>query len=69
MIFISLKLETINLTLSVVCVWWGREPPDAMSLCYADTSLPDLQGRPSLRHAVRASAIQNSFFKTIGFNM
>ena len=29
----------------------GREPPDAMSLHYADTSLPDLLGRPSLRYA------------------
>ena len=28
----------------------GREPPDVMSLCYADTSLPDLLGRPSLRY-------------------
>ena len=25
----------------------GREPPDAMSLCYANTSLQDLLGRPS----------------------
>ena len=29
----------------------GREPPDAMSLRYADTSLPGLLGRPSLRFA------------------
>ena len=29
----------------------GREPPDAMSLRYADTSLPELLGRPSLRFA------------------
>ena len=28
-----------------------REPPDAMSLRYADTSLPALLGRPSLRNA------------------
>ena len=28
-----------------------REPPDAMSLRYADTSLPALLGRPSLRYA------------------
>ena len=27
------------------CTW---KPPDAMSLSYADTSLPDLLGRPSL---------------------
>jgi len=29
----------------------GREPPDAMSLRYADTSLRELLGRPSLRFA------------------
>ena len=29
----------------------GREPQDAMSLRYADTSLPELLGRPSLRFA------------------
>ena len=29
----------------------GREPPDAMSLRYADTSLPELLSRPSLRFA------------------
>ena len=29
----------------------GREPPDAMSHCYADTSLPDLLGRPSHHYA------------------
>ena len=29
----------------------GREPPDAMSLRYADTSLPELLGRPNLRFA------------------
>ena len=34
------------------CVMWGREPRDAMSLRYADTSLPDLLGRPNLRYAV-----------------
>ena len=36
----------------------GREPPDAMSLRYADTSLPDLLGRPSLHYADQASALQ-----------
>ena len=35
----------------------GRGPPDFMSLCYADKSLPDLLGRLSLRHAAKASAI------------
>ena len=30
---------------------WGREPPDAMSLRYGDTSLPDLQCRLSLQYA------------------
>ena len=34
------------------CVRWGREPLDAMSLRYADMSLPDLLGRPSLGYAV-----------------
>ena len=29
----------------------GREPQDALSLHYADMSLPDLLGRPSLRYA------------------
>ena len=36
----------------------GREPPDAMSLRNADTSLPDLLGRPSLQYADQASAMQ-----------
>ena len=42
----------------------GREPgtPEAMSL-------PDLLGRLSLPQAVRASAMQISFFKTLGFYM
>ena len=35
----------------------GRDSPDAISLRHADTSLPDLLGRPSLRHAVRVSAM------------
>ena len=30
----------------------GREPPVAMSLRHAETSLPDLLGRPHLLHAV-----------------
>ena len=36
----------------------GREPPDAMSLHYADTSLPDLLGRSSLNYADQAPAMQ-----------
>ena len=28
-----------------------REPPDSMSLRYADSSLPDVLGRPRLRYA------------------
>jgi len=36
----------------------GRKPQNAMSLCYADTNLPDLLGRPSLCPAVRASAVK-----------
>ena len=35
----------------------GREPPDAMSLRYADTSLPELLGRPSLSYAVMSMRI------------
>ena len=37
---------------AIRAVMWGREPPDAMSPRYADTSLPDLLGRPNLRYAV-----------------
>ena len=56
--------------------YWERGNPTGHEpLRYADTSLPDLLGRPKLYHAVRASAIQqtnllykvNNFFKTIGF--
>ena len=36
----------------------GREPPDAMSLHYADRSLPDLLGRSSLNYADQALAMQ-----------
>ena len=36
----------------------GREPPGAMSLCYVDTSLPDLPGRPSLHYADQATTMQ-----------
>jgi len=32
--------------------------PEPMSLRYADTSLPDLLGRPSLHYAMQASAMQ-----------
>ena len=32
-------------------VYGGREPPDTMSLRYANTSLLELLGRPSLRFA------------------
>ena len=53
----------------------GREPSDAMSL-YADTSLPDLLGRPSLHYADRASAMQwtslhhaEQLFKNLGYNV
>ena len=36
-----------------------REPPDAMSVCYADTSLLDLLGRLiNLHNADQASAMQ-----------
>ena len=33
--------------------WRGREPPDAMSLRYADKSLPDLLSRPSLHYETK----------------
>ena len=61
----------------------GREPPDAMSLRYADTSLPDLLGRLSLHYAYQASAMQTvpplcserastytaQLFSNLGFNV
>ena len=40
------------------CIVWGREPPNAMSLRYADTSLPNFLSRPGLHYAVQASAMQ-----------
>ena len=51
----------------------GKEPPDAMSLHYADTSLPDFFGRSSLRYAVMSMCntskctwvIQEVFFKLV----
>ncbi len=39
----------------------GRKTPDAVSLRHVDMSLPDLLGRPSLRHAVRAYTIFHFF--------
>ena len=36
----------------------GKESPDAISLCYANTSLPDLLGRPSLNFIDQVSAMQ-----------
>ena len=36
----------------------GREPTDAMSLPYADTSHPDLLGRMSLHYADQGSAMR-----------
>ena len=47
----------------------GREgtPRRYVSLRYTVPSLPDLLGRPSLRHAIRSSAIQNNFHKTLDF--
>ena len=39
-------------TIDIISLAWF-ELPDTMSLRYADTSLPDLLGRPSLRHTVR----------------
>ena len=53
---------TINIETAVIkhiceCLVRGREPPDAMSLRYADTSLQDLLGRLSL-YLDQASAMQ-----------
>ena len=49
----------------------GREPWDTMSLRYADTSLPDLLGRPSLRYAEMsmriAQYIKMCLYNTGGF--
>ena len=47
----------------------GREgtPGRYISPRFIDTSLSDLLGRPSLRHAIRSSAIQNNFHKTLDF--
>ena len=36
----------------------GGNPSDAISPCYADTSFPDLLGRPSLHYVDQASAMQ-----------
>ena len=48
-----------HIYVSYLIFMWTREGTlDAMSLCFADTSLPYLLGRPSLLHAVRASTIQ-----------
>ena len=47
----NLKSDRVNL------VARGREPRDAMSLHYADTSLPDFLGRPSLHNAEQASVM------------
>jgi len=38
----------------------GKETPDPMNLRHADMCLPDLLGRPSLRHAVRDLAMQET---------
>ena len=45
-------------TVSSECTKRGRELPDAMSLRYADTSLPDLLDRPSLSYAIMS--VRNS---------
>ena len=49
-------------TVSSECTKRGRELPDAMSLRYADTSLPDLLGRPSLRYAVTSLRHADRYF-------
>ena len=49
---VNVKTMTINVYTGIQ---QGREPPDAMSLRYADMSLSDLLGRPSLRYTVKNS--------------
>ena len=51
---ISLFLNKYQNIFTVYTIFMGRgrEPPDTMSLRYADMSLPDLLGRPSLCYAV-----------------
>ena len=44
-----------------ILVLRGRDPPDAMSLCYADMSLPELLGRQSLHYADQASVMKDFF--------
>ena len=38
--------------------WMMEGTPDAMNLQYADPSLPDLLGKPSLHYAAQAFAVQ-----------
>ena len=52
------KLDISPLLVYMLATARRREPPDAMSLCYADTSLPDLLDRPSLHYTDQASAMQ-----------
>ena len=51
-------MRSIFTTQYTYTVRLGREPKDAMSLSYADTSLPVLLGRLSLHYADQASAMQ-----------
>ena len=74
----SCRGSLILIIITHMSVEGEREPSDAMSLLYADTSLSDLLGRLSLHYAHRASAmrtlsplcsdrastIQNSFLKS-----
>ena len=48
------RCKILGATYFVRCAVGGREPPGVMSLCYADRSLPDLLGRPSLHYDVVA---------------
>ena len=46
------KLDISPLLVYMLATARGREPPDAMSLCYADMTLTDLLDRSRLRYTV-----------------
>ena len=73
-----IKLQKVDIELQIL-LQRGSEPPDSVSLSYADTSLQDVLDWPSLHYAdqasamqtmaprcsKRASTIQHSFFKIL----
>ena len=60
-------LEKASISMHYPGVGRKGTPRRYVSLRYTVPSLPDLLGRPSLRHAIRSSAIQNNFHKTLDF--